>query len=71
MTTTAVGAKQAKHYRAAHPEVDWDHNIVTLARDSKGNWKAVGHRAWTAADEKLLAPCCGGSCPIHAGDGRA
>lgn len=67
MTTSPLGTKQGKAYRKAHPEVDWDHNIVLIERDRKGNWKAVGHRAWTAADEPLLAPCCGGACPIHAG----
>lgn len=67
MTTAGINRRQAETYQKAHPEVDWDTHTVIFGRNEDGNWKVVGHRVWTAEDEKLLAPCCGGACPIHAG----
>lgn len=69
MTTGPLHANIIKRYMAAHPEVDWDRHIVTLARQKdKGGWYASGHRAWTAEDERRLIGCwdqCG--CSLHAG----
>jgi len=67
MSVAQEQLKASRDYKASHPEVDWNFHVVELGRDPQGNWVALGHREWTAQDERLAAPCCGGTCPSHAG----
>lgn len=48
-------------YQRAHPDVDWDHHLVYLRRNSDGSWEAVNHRPKTVYDyemDKATCWCC-------------
>lgn len=54
-------------YKQAHPDVDWDTNIVRLRHTADG-FTATGHEPRDPRVEAMLNRCCAPGCGVHGGD---